>query len=180
MTAAGSAPDRNKYIPVGKITKPHGIKGEVRIYPYSEDPDSVSGYPEILVVQASGCLSIKVDRSSPHGKVAIVKLAGVNDRNGAEELAGLEVWVEKELLPELAPDEFFWHDLVGLKVSTENGRELGKVKELFSTGGHDILVIRGGGHEYLIPAKKEFMLEVDQDKGTLLVAEIPSLFDMNR
>ncbi len=180
MTAAGSGPDRNKYIQVGKITKPHGIKGEVRIYPYSEDPDSFSDYPEILIVQESGCSSLSVDRSSPHGKVAIVKLAGVNDRTGAEELAGLEVWVEKERLPGLAPDEFFWHDLVGLKVATETGRELGKVKALFSTGGHDVLVIRGAGHEYLIPAKQEFMLEVDQDEGTLIVAEIPSLFDMNR
>ena len=90
------------------------------------------------------------------------------------------MWVEKELLPELAPDEFVWHDLVGLKVSTAKGRELGKVKELFSTGGHDVLVIRGTGREYLIPAKQEFMLEVDQDGGILTVSEIPGLFDINR
>ena len=181
MTAADSGLDLNKYILVGKITKPHGIKGEVRIYPYSEDPGDFSLYPEIMIAPDSGGhFSFKVEKSSRHKKVAIVKLTGVNDRDSAEEIVGHEVWVDKKRLPELAPDEFFWHDLVGLNVVTENGRELGKVKALFTTGAHDVLVVRGTGHEYLIPAKKEFMLEADHDGGILVVAEIPGLLDLNR
>lgn len=181
MTAENSGLDRNTYIPVGKITKPHGIKGEVRIYPYSGNPADFASYSEIMIAQDNGGhFSFKVLKSSVHGKVAIVKLAGINDRTSAEGCSGLEVWIGKEYLPKLAPDEFFWHDMVGLKVFSESKRELGKVRELFSTGGHDVLVVRGTGREYLIPAKKEFMLEVDQDGGTLIVAEIPSLFDMNK
>ncbi|MBU0479855.1 MAG: ribosome maturation factor RimM [Proteobacteria bacterium] len=179
LTAAGSGPDQKIYIQAGKISKPHGIKGELRVHPYSENPDDFSGYPEILVVSPGGEYSpYQVQSSSAHGKVAIVKISGVDDRNGAEELSGLEIWVDRRYLPELLPDEFFWHDLVGLDAVSESGLKLGRVKALFATGGHDVLVIRGTGREYLVPARREFMLDVDLDRRLLTIADVPGLFDM--
>jgi len=121
----------------------------------------------------------QVENFRPQGKMALLELAGVTDREAAEGLAGREVWVAKELLAALAEDEFYWHELVGLRVVTESGRNLGRVKALFATGGHDVLVVRGGGREYFIPARREFMLAVDQEAGLLTIAEVPGLLDLN-
>ena len=110
--------------------------------------------------------------------MALLELAGVDDRTAAEELAGREVWVAKELLPALAEDEFYWHELVGLRVVTESGRA-GPGQALFATGGHDVLVVRGGGREYFIPARREFMLGVDHEADLLTIAEVPGLLDLN-
>jgi 16S rRNA processing protein RimM len=111
--------------------------------------------------------------------MALLELAGIKDRGAAEELAGREVWVGKELLAALDEDEFYWHELVGLRVVTESGRSLGRVKALFATGGHDVLVVSGHGREYFIPARREFMLAVDQEAGLLTIAEVPGLLDLN-
>jgi 16S rRNA processing protein RimM len=97
----------------------------------------------------------------------------------AEPLGGSEVWVDKHSLPDLPAGEYYWHDLIGLRVATEQGRQLGRVADLFATGGHDILVVTGTGQEYLIPLKKEFLLQVDVAAGVLTVAPPPGLLEIN-
>jgi len=172
--------DSRLHVRVGRIAKPHGIKGELKILPYGEAED-FRLYREVLLAgETTGPARLfQVENFRPQGKMALLELAGVTDREAAEGLAGREVWVAKELLAALAEDEFYWHELVGLRVVTESGRNLGRVKALFATGGHDVLVVRGGGREYFIPARREFMLAVDQEAGLLTIAEVPGLLDLN-
>lgn len=172
--------DSQCHVRVGRIAKPHGIKGELKVLPYGEVED-FRLYREVLLGgEAPGPARLfSVAHFRPQGRMALLELAGINDRGTAEELAGREVWVAKELLAALADDEFYWHELVGLRVITESGRSLGRVQALFATGGHDVLVVRGGGREYFIPAQREFMLAVDQEAGLLTIAEVPGLLDLN-
>ena len=172
--------DSRRHVRVGRVIKPHGIKGELKVLPYGEVED-FRLYREVLLGgETSGPgRHLQVVHFRPQGKIALLELTGIVDRSAAEELAGQEVWVAKELLAALAEDEFYWHELVGLRVVTESGRSLGRVKALFATGGHDVLVVRGGGREYFIPARREFMLAVDQEAGLLTIAEYPGLLDLN-
>ncbi|NTV13811.1 MAG: 16S rRNA processing protein RimM [Desulfobulbaceae bacterium] len=173
-------PENERFVRIGRVAKPHGIKGELKVQPYGE-PEDFRHFPEVSLggeSAPSGPLH-KVVGQRPQAKTVLVVLADLGDRTAAEAVVGREVWGAEKYLPPLAEDEFYWHELVGLRVIVEGGRELGKVTGIFATGGHDVLVVRGSGREYLIPARREFMLHTDHQSGVLTVADIPGLFDLN-
>ncbi|MBU0674539.1 MAG: ribosome maturation factor RimM [Proteobacteria bacterium] len=174
-------PDPRKYVHVGQVVKAHGIKGELKIAPFADDPADFTYYSQLILIGPGDDIQheFKVIGCRPQARHVLVTLAGSNDRLSAEVLVGAAVWVPKEFLPPLAEDEFYWHDMVGLSVTTENGRSLGRVKSLFTAGpgGHDVLVVRGTGREYLIPARREFIVSMDSMAGILVVADVPGLFD---
>ena len=179
MKDQNSGPDRDRYLLIGKVAKAHGIKGELKFHPYGDDPDSIGHYREVLLQggPAGNGRTYGVGRCRPQGKLAIVELDGVGDRDSAEALVGCEVWVSKEQLPALADDEFYWHEFEGLTVVTTEGRELGRVKAFLTTGAHEVMVVTGRGREYLIPARNEFI--VHRDAQRLVIAPPPGLLEIN-
>lgn len=181
MTAHHSEADSGELVRVGRITKPHGINGEVKVQPDFGIVEDFLNYKEVLLVWPDSELrrEFRVRRCRFHGELAILQLEGVADRTGADALRGGEVWVDRDLLPELPAGKYYWHDLIGLRVETENGRQLGRVESLFATGGHDIIVVTDGGREYLIPLAEGFLLNVDTAAGLLTVADVPGLFEIN-
>ena len=172
--------DPDDYLVIGKVVKPHGIKGEVKLKPYAADAGNIPHYDEMLLRKPDSGegLLCSVSRCRLTGKMAILKFDGVDTCNDAESLVGHEVLVGRDALPSLAEDEFYWHELEGLKVVTEDGRELGTVSSLLATGPYDVLVVTGRGHEYLIPARKEFI--AGQDGDTLIVSPPDGLLDINK
>lgn len=193
MVAFGTSPDLEDFLLVGKITKPHGIQGELKVFPYSGEPADFLLYKTVLLLPSdndgAGTLAEKYEPSPeievvgvrPQAKIVLVSLRGVKDRFSAEEIVGMEVWTRREYLPELGEDEFFWHDLEGLTVLTVTGMKIGVVEGLLDTGGHDLLVVKNEfGKEYLIPAKDEFLKEIDQEAGTIIISPPPGLLDLNK
>jgi len=170
------------HVMIGEVVKPHGIRGEVKVYSYSERPENFKQYTKIVLQQpaGNGRRLYKIVKSRPHGKLAILQLEGVATREAAEALQGSTVWLEKDDFPELAGDEYYWHQLEGRMVVTESGRELGRVSKLFSTPAHDIMVVTGAGHEYLIPVKGEIIRQVDQEAGKIIISAPAGLLDINR
>ena len=164
---------------IGKVLKPHGIKGELKILPFSGNPDELLGVDEICLGGKLDSLTYKVEKARSQGKFLVLKLVGVGDRNTSDTLIGLEAWVSQEILPELAPDEFYWYEMEGLEVSTVDGRLLGRVTSLLDTGAHDVLVIKGAGGEYLVPAINEIIVNVDQQARTLVIDPPPGLLEIN-
>ena len=181
MSRHGGKTGDEDFVLVGKITKAHGIKGEVKVLAYTNHPEEFQHFPMVLLVDKAGnkYQEFVLSRGRGQGKLAILKLVDIDDRNAAESLAGLEVWVRKEHLTPLEPDEFYWHEMVGLSARTRDGKELGTVSALFSTAAHDVLVITGRGKEYLVPAKQEFIESIDHDAGTLKIAAVPGLLEIN-
>lgn len=181
MSHLVSTPDQDKLVLVGKVAKPHGIKGELKIFPYSGQAEDFTFFKEILLFDpvSSEGKNFTVTRSRGQGKFALLKLAGVENMDSSELLSGQEVWVRKEMLPPLAADEFYWHEMVGLHVVTDTGQHLGTVSSLFASGSQDILVITGMGHEYLIPAKNEFIVTIDNETKTLVVSPPAGLLEIN-
>lgn len=176
-----SAPDQDNFVLVGKVAKPHGIKGELKIFPYSGQPEDFTFFKEIFLFNRdkSEGKNFTVTRSRGQGKFAILKLDGIEGRDSSELLSGQEVWASKEMLPPLEDDEFYWHEMVGLQVVTDAGRHLGTVTSLFASGAQDILVITGTGQEYLIPAQNEFIVTVDNETNTLVVSPPAGLLEIN-
>lgn len=180
------------YVVVGKVTQAHGIKGEVKIFPYSGWPDDFDFYQDVVLssevalgddqrlddTSGSGKIYI-IEQNRSQGKVAIVRLEGVTSRNDAEPLCGLNVLVKKDKLPPIESGEYYWHDLEGMQVITDDGRKIGKVVSLMATGAHDILVVSDKGREYLIPAKEEFVANIDMDAGSIVIMPPPGLLELN-
>ena len=168
-------------IAVGKVAKAHGIKGEIKVYPFSGRPDDFRGYPLLTLVDPEHDLSRSyvVEQCRPLGNLVLIQLAGLSERGAAEGLRGWEVRIARDLLPPLGPGTFYWHELVGLPVLTEAGQELGQVTSLLTTPAHDILVITEGGGEYLIPAVGECVAGLAADGKSLIVTPPPGLLEMN-
>lgn len=192
--ALGPEPDPEIFLAVGMITKPHGIKGEVKIVPYAGGPEDFKFFKTLLVSlpdRSRGLAGkkmaadfigreIAVVGARAQASNALVFLDVISDRSAAESVAGLEVWTRREYLPDQVADEFYWHDLVGHAVRTEEGREIGTVKGLMETGAHGVLVVRSPhGKEYLIPALPEFWKKADDQTGVLIVLTVPGLLEMN-
>lgn len=167
------------HVVVGKVAKAQGLFGELKILPFSGDPATLRCFQKIFLDRALDRHLYTVEKWRSHGKFAIVKLREIADRNSAEAQVGAEVLVLQSQMPALAPDEFYWHEMVGMRVVTDQGQELGEVTSLIATGAKDVMVVTGHDHEYLIPVLQEIIVRQDKEAGILVIAPMAGLLEMN-
>ncbi len=168
----------DQHVHVGKLTKPHGIKGEVKILSFSGEPETFKTYDELILVDAKGQLAVgTVLKCRTQGRFAVVALKGVTTRNQSDELAGNQVWVAESYLPDLDDSQFYWRDAMGGNVISKDGQRIGKLINLFDAGGTDMMVVQTDSGEVLIPGHPEFIVDVS-DSG-LVVDLPPGLLDVN-
>lgn len=159
-------------IKLGKITAPQGIKGEVRVYPYT---DELTRFSEIEAVLLDG-QKRKIQNARYMKNMAVLKLEGVDDRNMAESLRNKELLLAKEDLWEQPEDTYFIDDLVGCDVVSEDGAPVGTLKNIISRPAQDLYEIeRADGSTFLLPAVKEFIKNVDLDNKTITIHLINGL-----
>ena len=159
-------------IKLGKITAPQGIKGEVRVYPYT---DELTRFSEIEAVLLDG-QKRKIQNARYMKNMAVLKLEGVDDRNMAESLRNKELLLAKEDLWEQPEDTYFIDDLVGCDVVSEDGDSVGTLKNIISRPAQDLYEIeRADGSTFLLPAVKEFIKNVDLDNKTIIIHLINGL-----
>lgn len=156
---------------VGRLGAAHGVKGEIRLKSFTSDPAAIATYGSLLDAAGARQFAIK---SLRHVKddLFVARLAGVDDRASAERLANVELFVPREVLPEIAADEFYLADLIGLAAMDAAGACVGRVVDIVNYGGGDILEIAPseGGDTILLPFTKEFVPLVDMKAGRLTVA----------
>ena len=142
-----------QFVLVGTVAKPHGLRGELRLNSFSADGETTIIHGKFVLVDSQGHLSepFTVEKDRHQGKTRIVKLAGVDSRESAAELFGRGVLVAKADLPELAENEYYWYQFIGLEVTTDDGIPVGRVHTIFNNGAHDIMVVRRQQQEILIP-----------------------------
>ena len=153
---------------MGRIAAPFGIKGWVKVQPFSEDPGTLMDFESWRIGRGAEQTHYTVETVQDHGNAMVAKLEGIDDRDKAYALRGMEVSVARSSLPPPAEDEFYWSDLVGLTAVNREGVELGKVDSLMETGAHDLLVIKGK-REHLIPFVAQFVGKVDVVGGQIEV-----------
>ena len=162
-------------IKIGKITAAVGIKGEVRVYPYTDVPERFKQAREILV----NGRSLKVESARVMKNMAVIKLAGVNDRNAAEALQNTDLFIERSKLWKMPEDTYFNDDLIGCTVLREDGTTLGTLTEVVANPGHDLYEIsKEDGKSFLLPAVKEFVVKVDIEARQVTVHLIEGLEDL--
>ncbi len=175
------------YVAVGRVIKPHGIRGEMKIYPNAGDPVDfeLCTWRHAVVLagpdaDAGAGRNFTIVQSHSRGKVVIVRLKEIESRTAAEGLRGFTVLVRKEDLPPLGAHEYYWHDLLGMRVSAVDSRQIGVVAALLTTRAHDILVVRSeGGKEYLVPAEDEFIVRIEMAEKRMIISPPPGLLEMN-
>lgn len=160
---------------VGHLSTPYGIKGWVWVFALTEPLSNVFEYRPWYLRRAHGYEPVEVLEWREQGKGIVARLKGCDDRNAAELLRNVEVWVPKDSLPELDEDEFYWSDLEDLDVWTAAGVFLGRVHAIMETGANDVLVVRGcegslDRQERLIPwVPEQVILDVDPEVGRITV-----------
>ena len=155
---------------MGRIGAAHGIKGEVRIQSFTEDPLALVAYGPLSTDKPG--LTIKILTARTTTNVLVARLEGVNDRNAAEKLNGVELYVDRTLLPEPDDEDDFYHaDLIGLKARLADGSEIGEVTAVPNFGAGDLLEIRDprSGDTYLYPFSKAVVPEVRIKDGYLMI-----------
>jgi 16S rRNA processing protein RimM len=153
---------------MGRIAAPFGVKGWVKVQPYSEDPGTLMDFASWRVGRGETQASFAVEAVQDHGAVLVAKLAGIDDRDAAYALRGQDVSVPRSALPAPEANEYYWSDLIGLTAVNREGIELGKVDSLMETGAHDVLVVKGR-REHLIPFVAAFVGRVDLEAATIEV-----------
>lgn len=163
------------YVVLGKLTSAYGVKGWLRVYSYTSPMEGILDYAEWIVQHRGARTTRRLSQGRRQGKGLVASLEGVNSREQAEQLAGAEILLPKQVLPELETGDYYWYQLEGLRVVTLQGVDLGIVDYLFETGANDVLVIKGDAHsvddrERLLPfLPDEVIRETDLDAGILTV-----------
>jgi len=151
---------------VARVAGAFGVKGDVRITTYTEDPLAIGGYRELLRADGSPALTLISVRAAKGGVVARAK--GIDDRDQAEALRGLKLHIRREALPPPDEDEFYLADLIGLAVVTAEGETLGKVRSVQDFGAGDLLEIQPpAGASWWLPFTREAVPEVRIAEGRL-------------
>ena len=162
---------------IGQVTRPHGIRGEIRVRTFTTAPEAFDRYDR-LILRRTGRDDefVSVTESRPHKSAVLLCLKEVRSREEAEALVGAELLVPRRDLPDLEDDEFYWVDLIGLAAYDEKNEPVGLVRHIFTTGADDILVLENGREERLVPFRSEMIREVDLENGRLVIRpreEIP-------
>ncbi len=163
-----------KYLEAGKIVNTHGLRGEVKITPWTDYPEV---FEELDKLYLDDGTSFKVKGVKYHKSSVIVKLSGVDDVNAAERLKNKTVYVPREDMDSLPDDTYFVVDLIGLEVFEEENF-IGKITEVINTGSNDVYVVKKEGEkDILIPALKEVILDVNINEGFMKVKIPEGLLD---
>jgi 16S rRNA processing protein RimM len=159
--------DNANLITLAVIGAPHGVKGEVRLKSFAADPLSIRGYGKLL---ARDGRAFEIDRMRPAKDVLVAKFRGVDDRNAAAKLTGLELGIDRGALPPAEADEFYHADLIGLEAFDRAGKSLGFVIAVQNFGAGDILEIAPPkSPSVLVPFTKASVPDIDVAAGRLLV-----------
>jgi 16S rRNA processing protein RimM len=172
-------PEKNELILIGKVLGTHGVRGQLRIVPYSGDPASITSLRTFLLRAPGGQYeSYEITAAADHKQRALVSLKGFDNINQVLCLAGREVFIYREQLPVLPEGEYYWQDLIGLVVQTEDGEVLGDLVDILETGSNDVYVVKAGDREVLIPATEEVVQDIDLDAKRMIVRPLDGLFDL--
>lgn len=164
-TAANEHPDR---LIIGRITAPHGIRGEFRMYIYSHFPDNILQLPEIYIGDEE--TPRKLSRARLKDNLVIMRVEGITSKEMADELRGELVRIDLEHAAPLEEGEYYHFQLIGLTAFDESGNELGTVVDIIETGANDVYVIKDSeGKETLIPALEDVVPEIDVENGRMVV-----------
>lgn len=163
---------------VGVISSTHGIKGEVKVYPTTDDPNRFKKLKKVILDTGREHLDLEITGVKFFKNQVILKFKGIDNINDIEKYKGKDLLVRREDAVELGEHENYVADLIDLKVVTDEGQVLGYLTEVLETKANDVYVVETeDGKELLLPAIRDCILDVDLDEEIMTVHVLPGLFD---
>ena len=177
----GKENNMDNLLQVGAILDTHGLRGEVKVFPTTDDPSRYDDLEEVELLTKEGkYLHLEVERVRYFENLVIVKFKNYDHINDIEQYKKCNLYVTRENAVELEEDEYFVADLIGLMAKTDEGEELGQIKDVLTTGANDVYVIDTKEGELLVPAIHDCVQEVDLEAGVMTLHLLPGLRDLNK
>lgn len=162
--------ERNDELQVGVITQTHGIRGEVKVFPTTDDPDRFKKLKEVTLAAGKERLSMEIEGVKFFKQYVILKFKGYDSINDIEKYKQGKLLVTREHAVKLQKDEYFVADMIGMQVVTDEGEAFGVLKDVLATGANDVYVVsREGKADVLLPAIKECIKKIDMDRHVMEV-----------
>lgn len=158
-----------QWVAMGYIKGAFGVKGWLKVQPSTEYTDSLLDYPEWRLSKGKDVQIVEIESGKAVGDELQVKLTHINDRDAAALMRGYTIEVPRESFAETDDDEYYWADLVGMKVVNRDGATLGEVAKLMETGAHDVIVVHGEHGEKLIPFVSHYIDDVSKTERVITV-----------
>ena len=164
---------------VGVISSTHGIAGEVKVFPTTDDVNRFDYLKEVILDTGREKLDLTVAGVKYFKNMVILKFKGIDNINEVEKYRGCSLWVTRENAVELEEDEYFVCDMIGLKVMTDEGEELGELTDVIQTGANDVYAVKTKeGKEILLPAIADCVRNVNIEENTMTVHVMDGLLDL--
>lgn len=185
MSESTARPIDPEFLVVGHITKAHGTRGELLVWPLTDRPEAVFAEGNALLIGdedgevGEDPIGVVIERSRPFKKGLLVKLEDTSDRDDVADLIGRYLLIETAAAEPLAEGEVFYHQLLGMRVERVDGRLVGSVREVFENTPHDLLEVEGGdGRTVLIPFAEHLVREIDVAGRRLVIDPPEGLLEM--
>lgn len=172
-----TVPADDTAVAVGEIVGAHALRGLLRFRPYQPPAPSLIDDLAVLLERDGEWREVRLAHVAPHGRMILLTIDAVADRDAAEALRGTRILVRKADLPPVDEDEFYHYELAGFAVATVDGRELGAIADTMATGLNDVWIVRDGEREYLIPVIADVVRTIDRDARRVLIDPMPGLLD---
>lgn len=168
-----------KLLRVGVITSTHGVRGEVKVFPTTDDRNRFKKLKTVILDLGKEQKTLTIEQVKFFKNMVILKFKGLDNINDVEMWRQKDLLITREQAVKLQPDENFIVDLIGLEVMTDDGSRLGVMSDVLQTGANDVYVVKmENGKEVLLPAIKDCILDVDLEKGEMLVHVLDGLLDL--
>jgi 16S rRNA processing protein RimM len=163
---------------VGVISSTHGVRGEVKVYPTTDDVNRFNSLKDVILDTGLEHMNLEIQGVKFFKNMVILKFKGYDSIEDIEKYKGKDLLITRDQAVELGPDENFIVDLIGLRVVTEDGEEFGTLTDVIKTGANDVYEVKTAeGKELLLPAIKECVLNVDLTEGIVTVHIMDGLLD---
>ena len=164
------------YFEVGQIVNTFGIKGFVKVKPFTDEPSRFEELKTVFVVQKNKMIEMEIQEVSYQKEMVLLKLKGIDDLTEAEKYKGSYLKIARKDAKKLPKDTYFIADLIGLDVYTDEDEYLGKVEDIFRTGANDVYAVKDElGKQILLPSTKEVLKEIDLENEKIIVHLIKGL-----
>lgn len=168
----------NQYVPVGRILKTHGLKGDLKVWPYFHSKAFYLDLKEVRIVTGENTeTDFQVLKAVAQNDCIIYHLSGIDTIDDGTMLKGLEVLIAADRLEKLPSHDYYWHDLEGLTVYSKDGAKIGQVVDFIDTRSNQVLSIIGEKGEVLIPAIRDVITEVDLERKRIIINPVEGLLD---
>lgn len=159
----------NEYLTVGYVNKPHGVRGQIKVEPLTDDITRFKKMKHVFIEEAGNYVKYEIEAKSIAPSYVLLKLEGVDTPEKAERLRSKYLWMPREEGRVLEEGEYYWADLMGVDVVfSDNGKKLGVLDSIIETVSNDVYVVKTGNADVLIPALKQYVT-IDIEKNTIFV-----------